>query len=159
MRLIAAMDEKRGLATETGIPWKLPTDAKFFRRQTLTGTILMASGTYREFTKPLHDRTNYVLTHSIEPLKSGFEAVGDVDLFLKAHTKEQINNIGGANLFAQTIQHADELVLTQIQADFHCTKFFPEYEDAFTCVDRSEPVTENGVSFCFETWRRKPAKR
>ncbi len=119
----------------------------------------MASGTYREFTKPLHDRTNYVLTHSTEPLRADFEAVADVDIFLKVHAKEQINNIGGANLFTQTIQYADELVLTQIQADFHCTKFFPEYKDAFTCVDRSEPVTENGVSFCFETWRRKPAKR
>lgn len=154
-RLIAAIDSQRGIADDTGIPWKLPTDQKFFVEQTKEGLILMGAGTYHEFTKPMHGRTNYVVTHDTRPLYSGFVAVHDIEAFLKEHASERINNIGGASLFAQTIQYADELILTQVQRDFHCTKFFPEYEYSFVRVSRSEPITENGITFCFETWRRK----
>jgi dihydrofolate reductase len=156
-RLIAAIDSHRGIADDNGIPWHLPTDQKFFVDQTAEGLILMAAGTYREFTKPMHGRTNYVVTHDTRPLLSGFVAVHDIEGFLKEHASERINNIGGASLFAQTIQFADELVLTQVQQDFHCTKFFPEYEHLFERTSRSEPVIENDVTFWFETWHRKSA--
>jgi dihydrofolate reductase len=157
VRFIAAIDEKRGIATDTGIPWKLPTDSKFFEDQIVDGLILMGSGTYREFQQPLHDRTNYVLTHSTDQLRPGFETVHDLEAFFRDHSSEQINDIGGAGLFAQSIKYADELILTQIKHDFHCTKFFPEYEHAFTCVNGSESITENGITFRFETWHRKLA--
>lgn len=155
VRLIAAMDEKRGIATDIGIPWKLPTDQKFFVDQTKDGLILMGAGTYREFTKPMHGRTNYVVTHDPRPLLSGFEAVHDIDLFFREHQGELIQDIGGASLFDQTLRFADELILTQVYADFQCTKFFPEYEHDFELAQHSETLTENNVSFRFETWRRK----
>lgn len=115
----------------------------------------MGIGTYREFTEPMHGRTNYVATHSQEQLLPGFERVEDVEAFLQAHKTELINDIGGAGLFASTLQYADELLITQIEADFHCTKFFPPYEADFKCIKRSDPVTENGVVFRFTTWVRK----
>lgn len=155
VRLIAALDEKRGIATDIGIPWKLPTDQRFFVDQTKDGIILMAAGTYREFTKPMHGRTNYVVTHDPRPLLSGFEAVHEVDLFFREHEGELIQDIGGASLFAQTLRYADELILTQIYADFHCTKFFPEYEQDFELVSHSQMHSENGIRFRFETWHRK----
>lgn len=154
IRFIAAIDEKRGLATDEGIPWHLPSDVNFYREQTREGIILMGMGTYLEFSKPMHDRTNYVATSSTEPLRPGFVAVPDVPAFLKQHEGELINNIGGAGLFTTTLQFADELILTQIHADFHCTKFFPAYEHLFDRVSQSEPITENGTTFQFETWHR-----
>jgi dihydrofolate reductase len=155
VRLIAALDEKRGIATDAGIPWHLPTDQQFFVDQTTDGLILMGANTYREFEKPMHGRTNYVVTHEQGPLLSGFEAVHDVDRFFNEHAGELIQDIGGAHLFSQTLRYADELILTQVYADFHCTKFFPEYEHAFELVQHSEMLTENGTSFRFETWHRK----
>jgi dihydrofolate reductase len=154
-RCIVAIDEKRGLANDKGIPWNLPTDQKFFVDQTKEGIILMGKGTYREFIEPMHGRTNYVVTHSTEPLKPGFVAVHDVAKFFEEHKHETVNNIGGAGLFASTMEYADELVLTLIEADFHCTKFFPAYEEIFVCVSQSEPITENGTAFRFTVWKRK----
>lgn len=118
----------------------------------------MGANTYREFTKPMHGHTNYVATNSTEPLLPGFVAVQDVAAFFREHQDERINDIGGAGLFATTLQYADELVLTQIEQDFHCTKFFPEYTAEFVLVERSESITENGIRFRFETWRRKSAE-
>ena len=62
IRQIAAMDTRRGIATDKGIPWKLPGDAAYFERQTTTGLIVMGWATYSEFSAPLHGRDNYVLT-------------------------------------------------------------------------------------------------
>ena len=153
MRFIAAIDAKRGIADENGIPWNLPTDKKFFVDQTREGIILMGKGTYLEFKTPMHGRLNYVATSSTEPLKPGFEAVHDIRTWYEQHKDKVVNNIGGAGLFASTLDLADELIITDIQADFNCTKFFPPYKDTFQMVEQSKPVTENGVTFTFEIWK------
>lgn len=152
MRLIAAIDERRGLATDDGIPWTLPTDQRYFVEQTSQGVILMGYRTYLEFAAPMHDRTNYVATRRTDDVRPGFVPVHDVPAFIVDHSSEVVQNIGGAGLFETTLHLADELVLTRIRADFQCTKFFPEFEGAFRRTSQSDPVTENGVSFVFETW-------
>ena len=155
IRFIAAIDSKRGLADDKGIPWDLPTDRKFFVDQTKEGLILMGKGTYLEFKEPMHGRTNYVATYSDEKLKPGFVAVQDVPAFYEEHEGEVINNIGGAGLFTSTLDYADELIITQLQAEFNCTKFFPEFKHKFDLVSRSQPQHENDTTYCFEVWKRK----
>ena len=73
IRLIAAMDTSRGIATDNGIPWKLPGDTAYFENQTTTGLIIMGWATYQEFSAPLHGRDNYVLTRDESRLRSGFQ--------------------------------------------------------------------------------------
>jgi dihydrofolate reductase len=41
IRLIAAVDAKRGIAIATGVPWKLPGDIAYFHEQTRLGLIVM----------------------------------------------------------------------------------------------------------------------
>ena len=155
IRAIAAIDNKRGMATDTGIPWKLPSDGERFTTLTQDGIILMGYGTYKELTKPLHDKPNYVVTRDAdEKLRDGFVPVVDTDKFFVTHD-DIIWDIGGPGLLAATIDHIDELYLTQIDSDFNCTKFFPEYENDFTRQSVSDEKTENGISFRFEIWHRK----
>lgn len=156
IRFIAAVDEKLGLADEHGIPWqgKLPTDVAYFRSKTLHGNVMMGAGWYKEQEKPLPDRRNFVATSSIEPLRPGFERVSDAREFLKSFT-EDIWVGGGAALFTSTLDLANELYLTRIDADFHCTKFFPAFEDKFELAKRSEDHEENGITFRFEVWKPK----
>lgn len=153
MRSIVAIDSRRGMGTERGIPWDLPTDRQYFADQIADGLIVMGSHTYDEVTAPLHDRPNYVATRRGGPLRDGFIAVPDIAAFIAEHPDDTIQNIGGAGLFAATLSLADELLITQIDADFSCTTFFPEYESRFALDTESEPVHENGVTFRYQTWR------
>lgn len=155
IRLIAAVDNKNGLADEHGIPWqgKLPTDVAYFRSKTLNSNVLMGLVTYNEFSEPLSSRRNLVLNNTDQKLRSGFEEVRDLAGFLKT-LKEDLWIIGGAGVFAQTVNQSDELYLTRIDADFHCTKFFPKLEDRFKLVQTSENQQENGITFRFEIWQR-----
>lgn len=152
MRMIAAIDSHHGIADNDGIPWELPTDQEFFVNQTRDGLILMGFDTYIEFDSPMHSRKNYIATSRTDTLRDGFIAVPDAAAFVQEHAGDRINNIGGAGLFGSTLAWADELVLTRIDGDFNCTKFFPAFDEQFTLASESEPVTENGSTFTFQTW-------
>jgi dihydrofolate reductase len=155
IRLIAAIDIQRGIATDSGIPWKLPGDAAYFREMTSHGQILMGRATYDEFVAPLHDRDNFVLTRHPEPLRAGFLAIGSLDQLRTMDPDQDIWVIGGAAVYAGTIKEAEELLITQVLADFHCTKFFPPYQDQFELEVQSDEHREAGVSYRFETWQHK----
>ena len=160
IRLIAAIDEKRGLADANGIPWqgRVPADSRYFSEQTAHGVILMGFRTYEEFDHSLHNRRNFVLTSAgTSPLRSGFSSVLDLDEFFEEYALDTVWVIGGAGLFAQTMSFADELYLTQLNADFHCTKFLPEYDHEFLLESDLGSQQENGISFRFEIWRRNIA--
>ncbi len=159
------IDAKRGLANERGLPWHLPGDLAYYRERTKAGPIIMGYHTYQEQKVPLGHGTNYVFVVSGRPakLRPGFVAVHDLAQFLNNYRgasspgspKGDIWNIGGARLFAQTMDMADELYITLIDGDFNCTKFFPEYEADFELAGESQPQVENGTEYRFTTWRRK----
>jgi dihydrofolate reductase len=160
LRLIAAIDAKQGVANDQGIPWQgqLPTDAAYYREQTSNGMIVMGYGTYKEFSKPLHDRANYVVARpNSGELRAGFVGIGDMANFLDEHAADLVWVIGGAALFAETLANADQLYLTQLDRDFHCTKFFPEFSDAFELQSSDGPHVESDITFHFDVWRRKSA--
>jgi dihydrofolate reductase len=156
INLIAAVDERLGLADDHGIPWQgqLPTDSGYFRDQTRVGVIVMGFRTYEEFAEPLHDRVNYVVARDGTQLRPGFEAAGPVEGFLGDHRGETVWVLGGAVVYTEYLEHADQLYLTQIEADYHCTKFFPGFADRFVLASASPPATENGIRFRFEVWKR-----
>jgi dihydrofolate reductase len=156
IRFIVAIDENRGLANEHGIPWqgKLPTDIRDFREKTMNSIVLMGYGTYVEFKTPLPKRHNVVASSKAEQLREGFELINNARRFLRDAT-EDIWVIGGAGLFTQTLDMADELYITQLDGDFSCTKFFPAFKDRFGLKSHSQPITENGITFRFEIWQQK----
>jgi dihydrofolate reductase len=154
IRLIAAMDSKRGIATASGIPWKLPGDSAYFREQTARGLILMGRATYNEFAAPLHGRENFVVSVGPGPLRTGFQVVGSLDQLRATKPDTDIWIIGGAAVYAETISEADELLLTQVCGNFNCTKFFPAFADDFRLSLRGDDREEGGIVYRFETWRR-----
>ena len=99
IRQIAAIDSQRGIATDSGIPWKLPGDSAYFREKTSTGLIVMGRATYDEFAAPLHGEENYVLTTATAPLRTGFQAIAGLEQLRGAHPDEDIWVIGGATVY------------------------------------------------------------
>jgi dihydrofolate reductase len=154
IRHIVAIDQANGLAKNGGMPWSIPEDEQYFTDQTKThdGIILTGMRTYKTFNEPLKDRTNYVLTHQTEPLP-GATVVHDIDAFF-ASTPGDIWVIGGAEVFTQTLDRADELYITRIEATFGCDRFYPEFLGGFTLASQSELRTQNGFLFRYEIYRR-----
>jgi dihydrofolate reductase len=155
IRAIAAFDDRRGLATDTGIPWHIPADVEHFRRLTASSTVLMGYATYLEFESPMAGRTNYVATRRTSALRDGFIPVGDLHTFFSHNLNDDLWVIGGATIYAETLEWVEELALTRIAGDFQCTKFFPPFETAFRLITDEVPPPVDGIpSIRFEAWRR-----
>jgi dihydrofolate reductase len=157
-RLIAAIDIKRGIAQDSGIPWqgRIPSDSRYFVDQTSTGTIAMGYRTYEELDRPLGNAPNVVSVRggSSPRLKPGFVAVVDLEHLFHQTPEALVWVIGGAALFSQSMSFADELYITQLQEDFQCTKFFPDFISDFHLADSQPPLAEDGIQFQFQIWRR-----
>jgi dihydrofolate reductase len=154
IRLIAAIDQKRGIAKAGLQPWKIPHDERYFLEKTsqFGGNVLMGKKTFEVIGHPLKNRQNFVVAREGE--YSGVEMVRDLADFIK-NFKEDIWIIGGASIFGQTIHKADELYLTHIDADFGCDQFFPEYKQ-FKAIEKSEIQEENGFRFTYALYKNLP---
>lgn len=160
IRLIAAIDRKRGIAKNGAMPWKIPEDEKYFTDQTKTygGHVLTGGETFRQayHGRPLAGRTNYVLTRRDEPIP-GAIVVHDLDKLLSEFRDKDLWVAGGSEVFREVMDagKADELYLTHIEGDFDCDRFFPEYEPGFKLAEQSEACEQNGHKFTYARYVRK----
>lgn len=157
IRLIAALDRKKGIAKHGVMPWNIPDDEAYFTRMTKAfgGNVLSGGVTFREAykSKPLEGRQNFILTHNPAPME-GVETVNDLDEFLSKFD-QNLWVAGGAKVFEQVIDRADELYLTHIDADFGCDQFFPAYQTDFELIEETARREQNGFVFSYAIYRRK----
>ncbi|HVX23758.1 MAG TPA: dihydrofolate reductase [Candidatus Saccharimonadales bacterium] len=152
IRLIAGIDRQRGIAKKGNQPWNIPADLADLRQKTLQygGQVLMGQRTYDTIGHPLADRQTFVLSHDTKDIP-GITFVNNLDEFL-AGLNGDLWVFGGASVFEQTIGRADELYLTEIEADFGCDQFFPEYHDKFEIAERSNLHEQNGFIYTFNRY-------
>jgi dihydrofolate reductase len=163
IRLIAAIDRRRGVAKNGIIPWKIPEDEQYFTDQTkrFGGHVLTGGVTFRNtYHGPLQDRQNFILTHDETPIP-GVTLVHDLKTFLDSYKDKELWVAGGAAVFEQVLElgNGDELYLTHIDADFGCDQFFPAYEDRFTLIEESETREQNGLKFRYARYSRKGTQK
>jgi len=127
--LIAAIGRNNELGKNNELLWHLPADMKHFRDTTALHAVIMGRKTFESIGKPLSNRRNIVITRDVRYKKNGVEVVhslaGALDKF--PDQNEEIFIIGGAELYKQTIEIADKLYITYVNAeDKDADAFFPE---------------------------------
>lgn len=129
---VVAMDENRLIGRDNDLPWRLPDDMGWFRRQTMGKPCIMGRKTYDSLPKrfrPLPGRLNIVVTRNREYEAPGAIVVHSVDDALRAAGDvEEIVIIGGADLFRRLLPMTDRLYLTQIHGAAEGDVHFPEIE-------------------------------
>lgn len=128
LSLIVATTRNYVIGKNNQMPWHLPADLAWFRRNTTDKPIIMGRKTFESIGRPLPNRINIVLSRNefrhdgILWAKDWQSAVG----FVK--NSPEIMLIGGGELFKQMLPQADKLYLTQIQATVEGDTFFPELD-------------------------------
>jgi dihydrofolate reductase len=162
IRLIAAVDQKMGIAKQGRQPWSLPADEQYFREQTMRhgGVLLMGRKTHEVISRALPRRISYVLSRDPQatdtaPAIDSVHFIPDPQLAVQKHPDLWV--IGGADVYRQLLPQADELYLTIIAADFGCDQFFPGFADqGFIQVSRSLQYIENGLAYRYEVYTKAP---
>ena len=157
IRLIAALDEKRGIGKNGDQPFYIKTDLARFRELTMGSPVLMGYGAYKAIGHPLKGRPTYVASRDPKLSLPGCHIVSDVDSYLKdvKEKGQELWVIGGGQMFNLSIGLASELYLTEIKGDFDCDAFFPDYHAEFELAGESDWQTEDKLTYRFTTWRRK----
>ncbi len=152
IKLIAAIDEDRGLSREGVIPWDLPTDRAYFRAHVRDKTVLMGWKTYIDNGKISFGAKRVLLQSERQEDVAGVEVVTDLGGLLNAYNGE-LWIIGGGATFAACLPYADELYLTRVAGKYACDVVFPAFEQTSTLADEAPQEEQNGIGFRFQRWQ------
>ncbi len=133
-----------------------------FREATVGCPVIMGRKTWDSLppkSRPLPGRRNIVVTRNALWRAEGAEAAPSLDVALAmANGAAKAFVIGGGELYAEAIAHADELVLTEIDAVFdRVDAYFPPFDRTrFVESSREEHRSADATRYAFVTYRRKP---
>jgi dihydrofolate reductase len=160
--LVAAVARGGVMGRDGGLPWRLPEDMAHFREVTIGHPVVMGRKTWDSLPdrfRPLPDRRNVVVTRDPAWSAEGAERAGSLEEALTlVEGAERVSVIGGGEIFAAALPHADELLLTEIDLDVAGDTFFPPWH-GFSETAREERVAADGTRYAFVTLRRSPAGR
>ena len=128
LSIIVAHDKNLVIGNNGTLPWRIPEDLKHFKQTTMGSPLLMGRGVFEELNcKPLPGRDNYVLTSRNYDNVICFKSIPEAVEFLQKYDKVFV--IGGGEIYRQMLDMANELIVTEIHAEYDGDTFFPEYRN------------------------------
>lgn len=162
--LIAALSQNRCIGRHNKLPWHLPNDLKYFKRETWGRPIVMGRKTWESLGRPLPGRTNIVITRQpgyeaegarvVASLEEALRLAQDVALIDGA---DRVMVIGGGEIFRAALPLADYLYLTEVHAQVEGDAFFPEVDMSCYAEEAREdfaPSGDNPYAYSFVRYCR-----
>ena len=128
------MADNRVIGIENRLPWKLPADMQWFRKNTMGKPIIMGRLTFESFgAKALPGRRNIIISRDTD-YRAG-ENSDDIEVYNSIEAAldavkgvEEVMIIGGMSLYKQALPMADRLYMTLIHAELEGDAWFPEFD-------------------------------
>lgn len=139
---VVAVSENWVIGKDGKLPWHFPVDLKFFKALTTGHTVIMGRKTFDSIGKTLPNRKNIVISRQAHPEMAGVEFVSSVDRALSHAKQGETFIIGGASIYAETLQLVDGIYLTRIGQTYEGDAFYPGVPAGFKKVS-SQRLQEN----------------
>lgn len=157
--MIAAVAENNALGKNNDLLWHLPNDFKRFKEITSGHHIIMGRKTFESFPKPLPNRTHVIVTRQHNFEYEGCIVVQDIDKAIAVcPSEEDIYIIGGGEIYAQSIDFADQLDITRVHHSFDADVYFPKINPEIweLTSETFNPKDEKHLfDYTFQTFVRK----
>lgn len=132
--IIAAKAANNVIGKDNSLPWHLPADLEFFLG-TVEGQFLIAG---RKFFESVQGREVFhegvegiVLSRQKDYQAPHIQVAQSIEESLQLAEKSGVPKVyilGGGEIYKQTIALADQLILTEIEAEFEGDTFFPDID-------------------------------
>jgi dihydrofolate reductase len=133
--LVVAAARNRVIGKDGGLPWRLSSDLKRFKANTMGRPVIMGRKTFQSIGRPLPGRVNIVVTRDQSFAPEGVSTAPDIGAAIamgRARAAEagalEICVIGGGEIYRQTFEMADRLVVTFVEADIDGDTRFPKID-------------------------------
>ena len=156
--LVAIVARDGGIGHQGRLLVRLPDDLRHFKQITLGTPVVMGRKTWQSVGRALPGRRNIVITRDPAFRAEGAETVASLDAALAlAGAVPLVHVIGGADIYALAMPIADELQLTELDAEFPADTFFPAWDRSrFGEVARDPRQTAEGLRYAFVTYKKLP---
>lgn len=144
--IIAVIGKNRELGKDNKLLWHISEDLKRFKQLTMGHPVIMGHTTFRSIGRPLPGRTNIVVSRDPDlkiencliahSIKKAIEEAKKLD-------NEKIFIIGGGKIYQQSIDLADRLYLTVVNASTDADTYFPVYSNFNKII--SKKVGQSGI--------------
>ena len=150
---IVCMDELGGIGKDNKLLFNIHEDLTYFRNKTLGNVCLCGRKTYESFHKPLKRRiVKWISKHLEDDLAKGLDVCKTYSSLLNT---DSIYIIGGASIYNQTYDIADELLITIVDSKVEADTFY-KIPDGFIKVWESETQrSTSGLYFKYTKWERE----
>lgn len=141
--LIAAVSRNNIIGSGDKVLWHSPEELKHFKKITIGSTVIMGRKTWEVIGKPLPGRLNIVISRNIEyttPFKDVviFNSLTQAFNFCGSSIYEKIFIIGGGEIYSQSINESDEIIISEMNFDASGDVYFPEIDGTLWVLDSSE---------------------
>jgi dihydrofolate reductase len=131
--LIASVSKNRIIGKEGSLPWNSKSDLKHFQNTTINNAVLMGRKTFESIGKPLINRMNIVVSNNLRNsiTSNNLHFVSNIEQgieFAQIQNTGDLFIIGGGEIYAQTIQIADELIISHFPLIVEGDTSFPNIE-------------------------------
>ena len=161
--LVVAASTNNAIGKDNKLLWNLPNDLRFFKNVTWAMPVLMGRKSFDSLgNKPLKGRINIVLTSSKFLKHNGIVVVNKIknaEFFAKENDYKELMILGGGNVYAQTIDDADNIYMTRVHHVFEDAEtFFPVIDEKkWKLVSNEDHFKDDkhAHDYSFQLWERK----
>lgn len=162
---VVAVAENGVIGANGIIPWRLKSDMQRFKALTIGKPVVMGRKTFVSLRRPLPGRTNIVITRDAD-----YRAAGAVVTTSSADARAiargdalrrsvgEIAVIGGGEIYAQWMDIADRLEVTEVHARPEGDAYFEIDEAQWEELarERHPAGPDDSAEFSYVTYRRRP---
>ncbi len=123
LKMIWCEDANHGIGINNKMPWNIKEEMQHFISSTKGHTVVMGRKTYESIGRPLPKRTNIVLTNNKDLKIEGVEICHDFNKIIDMAKTQDIFIIGGASIYRQFLQCADQLIISKLPDSYKCEEF------------------------------------
>ncbi|OAN43000.1 dihydrofolate reductase [Paramagnetospirillum marisnigri] len=131
--LIVAVAANGVIGKDNALPWHIPEDLKWFKRNTMGKPVIMGRKTWDSIGRPLPGRANIVVTRQEGWTAEGAHAAASLSAALAlaaelAPEAPELMVIGGAALFAEVLPRCRRIYLTEVRRAYDGDVHFPHFD-------------------------------
>lgn len=154
--LVWAQSANGVIGVDGRIPWRIPEDMAHFSELTAGSTVVMGRATWESLPprfRPLPGRRNVVLSRDETYVADGAEVVHDLTTALAG--ADDVWVMGGNAVYQAALEHADVLVVTEVDLDVEGDTRAPTVGAEWSRVEVGEwQISTKGPRFRIGSWRR-----
>ena len=123
LKMIWCQDVNGGIGINNKMPWNIKQEMQHFIQTTKNHVVVMGRKTFESIGRPLPNRTNIVLSNNPSLKIVGVKVINNFQEIIDLPKTQDVFIIGGASIYRQFLNDADQLVVSCLPDAYECTEY------------------------------------